>query len=169
MAREKKKGLPRKKAAKSTLKLKLLVVVRHGHYDDDYKLSQYGRERVRRLAEKLKSKINSNSILLLSSVAKRASQSADVISKVLGVPFEEHEILWAENRHPEDIPGLLQFIKARKNEAEVMILVTHLEYACSFPFHFAHSELGMDTLPPSPEKGEAFLINCLDRSFELLE
>lgn len=151
--------------------MRLLIVVRHGNYDDEYNLSPKGREQMQKLAESLQSLTNGNKVLLLSSTAKRASQSAEVISQMLSVSFEEHEILWSENCHPENKPSLLEFVRARKQEAEIVILITHLEYADSFPAYFAREELKINlgnTWPPEPEKGQACLIDCISKSFQLL-
>ena len=149
--------------------MKLLVVVRHGAYDDDLNLNHRGKDQIQGLSEKLKDFVNGNKILLLSSPAPRASQSAQIISEKLGVPVEEHAILWSDSDHWENFDGLLKIVKKRKSEAEVIILVTHLEYVEGFPNHFARNELDMDTdYPPVPSKGEACLVDCINKSFQLI-
>lgn len=152
--------------------LRFLVVARHGDYGGDDNLSQRGAEQMRNLAEKMLSIVDGSKIILLSSTARRASQSAEVISQVLKVPFEEHEVLWSENCHPENEAELLELVRARKPENQAMILVTHLEYAEYFPTYFARHELGMKLeggcWPPIPKKGQACLIDCFGKSFKLL-
>ncbi|MGW8185544.1 MAG: histidine phosphatase family protein [Candidatus Moraniibacteriota bacterium] len=149
--------------------MRFLIVVRHGAYDDDFNLNHRGKDQIQRLSEKLKDFVNGNKILLLSSPAPRASQSAKIISEKLNVPFEEHEILWSDNDHWEDYDGLLKIVKKRRSKAEIIILVTHLEYVEGFPDHFARNELAMDIdYPPIPSKGEACLVDCINKCFQLI-
>lgn len=149
--------------------IKFLFVVRHGDYDRDRNLSSFGADQIMELSDQLKGFINGGKVLLLSSPAPRASQSAQIISEKLCVPVEEHEILWSDNDHCEDFDGLLQIVTKRRAEAEIMILVTHLEYAEGFPDYFASKELGLkNNEAPIPSKGEACLIDCVNKRSQLV-
>jgi len=149
--------------------MNLLFVVRHGDYDRDRNLSSLGADSIHELSNQLRNFINGEKILILSSPAPRAFQSAKIISEKLGVPVEEHEILWSDSDHLPDLDGLLEIIKERKTEAEVIILVTHFEYVEIFPGYFARNELGIDNVcPPVPSKGEACLIDCTNKRLQLI-
>ena len=86
--------------------------------------------------------------------------SAAILGKAFGVPFEEHEVLWSENRHPEDLPKTLELVRSKKETVDVLILVTHLEYVNRFPTYFAKEELGSYFPHDSINKGEACDIEC---------
>ena len=88
----------------------------------------------------------------------------DIISEALGENYEKCEILWSESKHPMNCPGLLALVKSRQGEAEVMILVTHLEYGRSFPDYFAVQYLNTAFGKKPIEKGEALLIDCEEKT-----
>lgn len=138
-----------------------LIVVRHGQYGYDERLNERGRTQICALAEKLKPFMDGSTVCILTSTADRARESAEILGSSFGIGFEEHEILWSEECHPEDLPGTLELVRSRKDKADVLILVTHLEYAEDFPTYFALEELGTSMGPSrSVEKGEACLLDC---------
>ncbi len=149
--------------------MKKLILVRHGKYGSDDKLNASGRKQMDNLSETLKSIINGESVIILTSTAPRASESAEIISKSLNVPFEEHEILWSDNGHPEDIPKVLELVKFHKEKSDILILVTHLEYMDRFPTHFASKELGVAINFQRSEKGCAFVIDCAEKTMSKID
>ncbi|KKT26439.1 MAG: Protein containing Phosphoglycerate mutase // Nucleotidyltransferase [Parcubacteria group bacterium GW2011_GWA2_43_9b] len=149
--------------------MNFLVIVHHGDYDEQHQITKKGRSNILGWVQQLRDLIDGNRALLLSSTAKRASQSAQVIAESLGVPFEEHEILWADYMHSEDTKGLMALIDKRKDEAEIIILVTHLAYVDRFPLRFARDVLAIPVPDaghaPIPLSGEAVAIDCLKKRF----
>lgn len=145
--------------------MKLLAVVRHGDYNGP-RLSDYGRNQMKALGEKLQTRINGSPILLLTSIAGRAKESAEVLGSVLGVGFEEHEILWSENSHRENFPGALELVRSRKDEVDVLILVTHYEYVEGFPTYFASREMGAELYSNLIGKGEAWILDIQQKTLE---
>ncbi len=143
--------------------MKQLIVVRHGHYGYDDRLNDYGRNQIGMLAEKLKSTMNGETVMVLTSTADRARESAEIIGSVLCVGFEEYAILWSEACHPEDFPGTLELVRSFKDEIDVLVLVTHYEYVEDFPSYFAKKELGISMCSGLIEKGEAWIIDCLGK------
>lgn len=131
-----------------------LILVRHGDYDQDLQLSNFGRNQMSQLAERLRRDIDGVNTRLMSSPADRAIESAKVIGEALNLEVEEHEILWSDNTHPEDVEGVLQLISSHEDGTEVLILVTHFEYLLMLPFAY-----GMKIFSPSVEKGEALIID----------
>jgi broad specificity phosphatase PhoE len=87
-----------------------IYFVRHGesignkeglHQKGDMPLSETGREQAKRIAERLKKfKID----LIFTSPIERTRQTAEIISKSLGIPIEEWDTL-TEARGPSEIVG----------------------------------------------------------------
>lgn len=149
-----------------------LIIVRHGEYGPDDRLNSRGRAHIEKLSNNLKQLIGDETVLILSSIAVRAVESAEIIAAALGVEFEKFELLWSESMHPEDFPGAYKLIQERKEGADVLIVVTHLEYANYFPSHFARMEWGSEKyidIEDDVEKGEAVIIDCIKQTLTLLE
>lgn len=145
--------------------MKYLVVVRHGEYSDG-RLNNRGRAQMGTLAEKLRPLTNGATVLILASTTDRARESARILSSFFSSVgfFEEHEILWSENSHPEDLPGTLELVRSRKNEVDVLVLVTHYEYVVKFPAYFASEELGATMLSRLIGNGEAWVLDCSQKT-----
>ncbi len=139
--------------------MKYLVVARHGH-DNENGLSPVGCEQIMGLAQKLKPLLAGSSVCILSSTAERALKSAEILGNVLGVIFERHEILRSGGSYFEDFPGALSLVKTFTDKIDALILVTHYEYAESFPSYFAEKELGVRLQTWKIKKGEAWLLDC---------
>jgi len=122
------------------------------------------------LGEEIKKQyINGNRVILLSSTANRACQGAEILSEVLGVEYQPHEVLWSDSMYPEDCTKVLELVRRHKNRADIIILVTHLEYGEGFPSHFGQHELdGTNLDGRGIEKGQAWLIDCQTKQMELL-
>lgn len=140
--------------------MKKLVVVRHGQYGHDDHLNEVGRYWIKHLAKTLGVHLNGGSVLLLTSPADRARESAEIIGAHFGVELEEHDVLWSEGIHPEDFPSALKLVQSRQREVDTLILVTHLEYVRGFPSYFARQELRVEIKCHPIEKGEAWVVDC---------
>lgn len=140
-----------------------LIVVRHGQPGPDGRLNDLGRAQIGALAEKLKPIINEASVAVLSWTTDRARESAEILGTAFGVRFEAHEILWSENSRPEDLPGALALVKSQRDK-DVIILVTHYEYVEGFPAYFAEQELTTRLHPAMIGKGEAWVLDCLQKT-----
>jgi phosphohistidine phosphatase SixA len=104
-----------------------------------------------------------NSISIVSSAAPRASQSAEVLSTVLGVPFETHDILWSDNRHSEDEEAAYNIIKSKETD-DIVVAVTHLEYSRDLPSYFAkRNNWGVRVAYEETEKGHAWVLDCTNQ------
>lgn len=151
--------------------MKKLFVVRHGTYGRDDRLNDLGQEEIQALGEKLEKFTEGETVLILSSTADRARQSAEILAKLLDVEsFEQHEVLWSEASHPQDFPGALSLIRKYKDTADIIILVTHLEYAEGFSGYFGREELGVRLgYCPNVKKGEAVIIDCVAQTLTHVE
>lgn len=143
--------------------MKQLIIARHGH-DINGLLSDRGRIQVGLLAEKFNPLINGASVLILSSTADRAQKSAEILGAAFGVEFEKHEILWSGGSHFENLPAALELVKSYKDKADVLILVTHYEYTERFPGYFAEQEWKIRFQGQPLGNGEAWIIDCLERT-----
>jgi phosphohistidine phosphatase SixA len=149
--------------------LQLLVIVRHGEYNPDTgSISGYGTDQIRKLSIKLQPLIKSvkGSTIILTSPADRARQSAAIIGQVLEITPKEEKILWSDNQHEYDLCGLYKIISALQDE--VIIIVTHLEYAEDFPRHFMKKKAGIISDIFQVEKGQAVVIDLRTNTIELI-
>lgn len=144
--------------------MKKLVLVRHGSYGGDDHLSSDGRRQIEVLAEKLKTFVNGDSVVILTSIADRARESAEILSSFFGVEYEQHEILWSGNGHLEDFDGTLNLIRSNSSKGDILILVTHYEYVEYFPSYFAEKELDTKLRSRLIGKGEAWVVDCKEKT-----
>jgi hypothetical protein len=151
--------------------MKYLILVRHGSYDKyDGRISSFGKECISNLTRnKLKGVVDSNEkTIIISSTAPRALDSAEIISDVLNIEFEENTILWSDAEHRKNFDNVLEMVRSYKEETDVLILVTHLEYVESFPCFFGRFELGVELDSDEIGKGEAWAIDCKNKTLTLL-
>ena len=149
--------------------IKKLILVRHGQYDNAGHLTDYGREKIKILAKKLKQLVDDEMlVVVLASPAERTSESAEVISKMFGVEFEKTDSLLSEGAlYPMNLSRALELVKS-KDKADIIILVTHFDYVADFPKYFSERELGI-TLPSIEiGKGEAWVVDCLKKTLILV-
>ena len=172
---------------KGRVSMKAIVLVRHGDYNEGtYNLTNDGKILVSRLAENLKPHLDGMTFRILSSPAKRAIQSAEIIAKSTGQedkPIEIHDILqlsyWSE------YPALLAMIEQNgdgKDESgaeiegeekfDALVNVTHFEVVEEFPRYVAenyfHAKLSQDCHVIS--KGCAWIVKApVDGVCELIQ
>lgn len=142
--------------------MKKLIVVRHGDYGFDNHLNEKGEGQMKRISEKLREHIKGLSVYILSSSADRARESTEALSRELDIGFEFNELLWSDEEHGWSNEALLDLIRT-KTRVDVIVLVTHYEYANDFPRYFAMFQLKVEDASPfckRVEKGEAVVIDC---------
>lgn len=151
------------------MKLKKLILVRHGEYNLGTKgLSDNGCDQINYLVDKIAPFINKGNTTILSSTAKRAAESADIISERTGVGYENHEILWSDEEHREDYEGAMELIEQHINKVETLVLVTHYEYAERLPGIFAKAKLAKNIWPVAIPKGYAAMLDCVTGDFQII-
>lgn len=147
--------------------MKRLIIVRHGSYGDNGRLNDRGRSQIESLTKKIQAMVGSDSIVILSSTADRAQESAEILSQMSG-EFENHTVLWSESSRPPENQVVLDLVKT-KREADTVILVTHYEYVDTFPRFFGIRELNTDLNSRVIEKGEAWIVDCENKTLDLLQ
>ncbi len=139
--------------------MKKLIVIRHGDYNDAHRLSELGKKQMTQIGEKIMTRLNGHSMLMLSSTAPRAIDSANAVGKVLQINHEEHEILWDDNSHWGSLADSIKLIDSKKGLADVVVVVTHLEFTEEIPDHFANEVLNTSSFIHTVGKGEAWEID----------
>jgi phosphohistidine phosphatase SixA len=122
--------------------LKKLFIIRHGNYGPDERLNATGVSQMENLVPILKSHITEHEkVIILSSSAPRAEDSAKVISKGMGIAFEKHSEFWSDEKHHQDNrrAKLLLEQKTKERMADTIILITHCEYAKELAWYIALS------------------------------
>lgn len=151
--------------------MKKLIVVRHAPYGNDDRINEWGREVTDMLIERLKSLVTGQKVRILTSTEDRAKDTADIIARELNTsPPEAHEVLWSENKHPMNLPAALLLIQKYQDETEVLIIITHLEYAEVLSKHYGDKVLGKHVPAQYDiQKGEATVLNCENGEMEYLK
>lgn len=141
--------------------MKKLIIARHGAYGDDLNLSPFGQQQMMSLAKQIKGHINGDRVVILSSTAPRAQQSAEILAQHLGVIHQLHDLLWSDSDHPHDHHEALKLVRTHKDSVDVIVLVTHLEYGEEFPQFFSNRELNGTRMDGNGiGKGQAWIIDC---------
>ena len=156
-----------------------LFLVRHGHYDVTAgNLEIIGRKESESLAEKIHEIIgqNKSSLHLATSPKIRATETAEIIAKKLGITnIDKVEALHApggsvliDQRNEVD-----KLIKSHE-EDDVIILVTHLPfvdgaYPDCYPEHFVKMRYGKELkLKQTARNGQAFHFNMETGMYEII-
>lgn len=148
--------------------MKKLVVIRHGEYDVRYNLNDEGRSQMQNLSAYLVENFKGMKMVILSSSAPRALQSAEVIGEVLELPVEKHKVLWSGgDGYSQNNATVLNLVK-EKDEFDVVMLVTHLEYCEEFPGYFIENALGGEYKPAGSSKGGARILDCETQEMEII-
>ena len=141
-----------------------LAIVRHGKYGSDYRLNDQGRAQIQTLAERLNQSFDYEQeiALVLSSIAPRAIDTAEIIAQILQAPVETHELLWSENSHPENLEEAYKLVQSSRNRADLLVLVTHYEYTEELPALFGRRDLSQ-RFYQHVKKGEGIILNYRDK------
>jgi phosphohistidine phosphatase SixA len=147
--------------------MKKLVIVRHGDYGFDGSLSTKGKAQMKQLAESLRSQLGGGKTIILFSTAPRGEQSARILAAELGITeLEPHEVLWSdrENGRSAHPAKTLALVRSKKELYDIVVLVTHYEYAEEFPMYFSQCEFdGLLFICVEIKKAEAWVIDCETR------
>ncbi len=154
--------------------MKKIILVRHGYYNrGDGSLDKIGQLQIRAIGESIKSKLNEGeSVQIMSSTARRAEQSAEILTEILGVNFERQPRLWTGSDKPRNITTSCEMVGdlIMDSKADILILVLHLEYSDWLPrFIQDHIISGGSKFPSKEtEKGQAWLIDCKAKTCTLM-
>ena len=148
--------------------MKTLIVVRHGEDGSNGKLTNGGRNKMGRLADKIALLTKGMTVAILSAVAPRATESADILGHVLNEGVHVHRKLSTDNIRPNDLWWAMGLVEAYSEIADVIIIVSHLEYSERLTEYFMEEQLGVNASSRGIEKGEAWVIDCERRTLTKL-
>lgn len=157
--------------------MKHLFIARHGRYNIcDDSLNNSGLEQMNLLAENIRGILNGDSAYVISSTAKRAMQSSMILVNRLGLPEPEGiPYIWSGSDSPAesyywdlDTEKLMAIVDERKDKADGLIMMTHLEVAEAFPTYFLNKRLGIDEYIEEIAKGQAVYFDLEKKSYEIL-
>ena len=153
-------SLPFESQTGEPLCMSRIAIVRHGEFGVDNRLNKRGRAQMKKIARQIRESLDKGEkALILTSPADRAFDSAKVISGILKVPIEDHEVLWSEDHRPTDLSTAYQVIHSVKNKADLLVVVTHLEYLKSLPNYLGLMDLDMPYEEESIEIGKGVLLD----------
>lgn len=125
--------------------VKTLVVAQHGAYHHPDRLNEFGMIQMERLGRKLKETVNGESVTVVTSTAGRVQESAEILGKIFGVkPEMESILLWYCT---DKLERLLELIRSKKYDPEILILVTSAEFTEKFPHYYGVNELDVHSFP----------------------
>ena len=88
------------KAKHPKTKLVKLIIVRHGEYGSDGRLTEFGREQINRLAKLIAKRIKRHTKkIMVASPAKRTLETADIL-KLKSLPLQHRDSVGPSLRYP---------------------------------------------------------------------
>ena len=162
--------------------MKHLFVARHGKYDSLYRLSEEGKRQIETLGIAIKETLNNGTAYIISSTAPRATESSQILASQLGLSgFENVPYLWTGadseaspnygfdfdiNRSSNEV--IMKVINNRKERADGLIVMAHLEFIQGFPLWFHIKEFGRQALFEEVEKGHALHFDLEHKTNQIL-
>jgi len=160
-----------------------LFLVRTGIYGPDGRLDNRGRLETGLLGKDIKDILNGSSAHIITSSAPRAVDSAQEIAECLNIDLESLEkiqYLWFGTDSPEldsprdcrfrkpDLERIMKIVDMRKERAEGIIIVSHLEVTDAFPAYFLSNYLGVNSCLRKLYTGQAVHFDLTNKSFQYL-
>lgn len=144
--------------------MKVVIAARHGQ-NDNGPLSRLGKEQSQELAAAILGKVGGgNSIAVLHSKTRRATETAEIIGHTLDVTPRVCETLGYDSYHHGD--DMRRAVLALAAEFEILIAVTHYEAPAGIIDAFANKRLGRAVASKLVDKNQPVIPNgtalCLD-------
>lgn len=156
--------------------MKHLIIVRHGDYGTDRRLSENGKNQITGISLRLVDLNPGKDCVILTSIAPRALDSADIIQEKFGITnYVKVPFFWSDNTAPSPTyyrdrnPSKVMDIICEYEDIDIVIVVSHLELVNEFPSFFAETQLGKNWNLPELEKGQAIHIDITEKSFRILK
>lgn len=140
-------------------KLKI-ILVRHGHSLKGVGvLTTTGKDQMRQLGGRLEQLLTGDDVRVLSSVADRAIESAQILSEELIVPSQADSRLGDRDGVLRNIEDLFKVITEHQVHANAIVLVTHEPVILEFLFAYNRKHRSFVFREPQYQQGEALLID----------
>ncbi len=144
-----------------------LVVAMHGDYNG-IGLNDIGRQQMIDLGNKIKNTIKKDvRILILTATSDLSQESGEILSEILGATLERYKVLWFNcEQNPAILPEILDLVRSKKDNADIIILVTYRENSKEFPSYFGKNELKVGYFPMIEiGTGKGYDIDCKEKTF----
>ncbi len=149
--------------------MNMLILVRHGSYDYNTKrLDKIGEKQMYGLANNIKKIIVGKTVVLVSSSASMAVDSAEIISQMLNLSYEKDGKFLSDSQFQENLPLAYKKIQELGKEHEVVIVVTHHEYCKYLPQFILLKKFKRYTCYTVTECGRAVILSFNRKSIEFL-
>ena len=155
--------------------MKHLFIVRHGVYHKEgLDLTPRGIAQIQKLAKEMKAITGgiSRGHYLVSSSARRAEQSAQIIADAFGLKsFETKKNLWTnswDDFYPELLNEIDEIVESHRDTHEIMTLVTHYEVVNSYPSYASKWLIGREEKIRKILKGRAVHFNLENRTYQII-
>ncbi len=141
-----------------------LILVRCGSHGNGYRLSEIGKRKMEMITEKLGVFVNSHPIAIFCSPARRARESAQILSLFFKVDYEEHIFLRTDSAGlVENFDKTIELISSRENVG-TFIAVTHNCFLSNFPEYFAWKSMKMKLHSKPVDNGQAWVIDPKEKT-----
>ena len=151
--------------------MEFLIVVRHGSHDEGEEcLSETGTFQMKALAGLLRLYVEGGMVGMVSSTSPLATESADILCSELGITgYDISDVLWSSHRRPIDPMAAAELVR-RKAGNEVVIVVSHMEYAERFPAFYVQKIMRKNAslIPLTVGRGHALVLNCSAATAEVI-
>ncbi len=149
--------------------MKYLIVARHGDFNTSLNLSELGKEQISELTGAILKRSDnewgrSGNNIIFSSNVPYVRESADLLASVLGIVEVEESKILADGT----VEGIHELVSDYRERVDGLILVTHVEFASSYPEYFTEIEFGEKIYLPDAGKGEAYSLNLHRRKWSFL-
>ncbi|MES2215889.1 MAG: phosphoglycerate mutase family protein [Patescibacteria group bacterium] len=151
--------------------LEYVTFARHGECDDGGNLNDWGVSQIEDLGRQLEPLLHGGTVRIISSTAPRATQSAEILSRVFAAPVESYRFLWSGPSSPfwseYDLKAAADLVC--QSTASRVIMITHKEYVLELPHWFGENMLGEGRYPSADlPHGGAVVIDCKKRDYKKL-
>ena len=142
--------------------MKKFIVIRHG---SGFNME----EQMLHMAEQLKPHLEGNTVRLITSTAFRADDSAKELARELGLTgYENHAILWSDRDHEQNNRAALALVRKKFEGVDVLIVLTHLEYAEELPTVFGKEVLQTQIEPYELSHGQGRIVLCDEKTASVI-
>lgn len=158
--------------------MKHLFVARYGDHSSVggvCRLNDSGCQQMEKLGKCIKDILDTGSVEIVSSTAPHALDSSKVLAAQWDLPeLEQIPYLWSGSNSPNgdsrwapDGGKLIELINERKNDADGLVIMTHLEVARDFSNYYLEQELEIDACIGKVPTGRAVHIDLEKNTYQI--
>ncbi len=153
-----------------------LFIIRHASYGPGPRINPQGVHQLKILGKEIQEIVKNDSVLILASTAPRALDSANTLAPFFkNKIIEPIEYLWSGPDSPNNMlpnhphpKNLWNIIEERKNKADALLMVSHMEVCDLFPSYFFEKEFARKESIESLPRGKAVWFDLQKQAFAYL-